>query len=84
MATSGATWLQGTAWKGWDGALAVATLKDTSLRLFRRDGNRLFPLATVLDDTYGRLRTAQSGPDGRLYVTTSNGVNDVILEVSPK
>lgn len=83
-ATSGATWLSGAGWKGWDGTLAVANLKDSSLRIFRRDGSRLVPIATVLDGTYGRLRTAQLGPNGRLYVTTSNGGgNDLILEVTP-
>lgn len=34
--------------------------------------------------TYGRLRTAQLGMDGSLYLTTSNGGGaDVILKVTP-
>lgn len=50
------------------------------------DGN-----GVLLDDveppelagTYGRLRTAQMGPDGALYILTSNGSNDLILKVTP-
>jgi glucose/arabinose dehydrogenase len=85
IATSGATWLTGDLWKGWNGGLAVANLKDTSLKVFYPDGNgNLRPIATVLDDTYGRLRTAQLGPNGHLFVTTSNGSGrDQILEVFP-
>jgi glucose/arabinose dehydrogenase len=85
IATSGATWLTGDLWKGWNGGLAVANLKDTSLKIFFPDKDgKLQPIATVLDDTYGRLRTAQIGPNGHLFVTTSNGSGqDQILEVFP-
>jgi glucose/arabinose dehydrogenase len=85
IATSGAAWLTGDAWRRWNGALAVANLKDTSLSIFRFDGNgRLQPIATALDNTYGRLRTAQVGPNGHLFITTSNGNGtDRILQVLP-
>jgi len=86
VATSGATWLSGSGWEGWDGTLAVAALKDSSLRIMRlsSDGRTLNTIAITLNGTYGRLRTAQLGPKGRLYVTTSNGGGtDVILEVIP-
>ena len=37
-----------------------------------------------LDGAYGRLRTPMLGPDGALYVTTSNGSDkDYILKVVP-
>ena len=36
-----------------------------------------------LDGTYGRLRTPMMGPDGALYLTTSNGSGDRILKVVP-
>jgi glucose/arabinose dehydrogenase len=35
-----------------------------------------------LDDTHGRLRGARLGPDGALYVTTSNGTDDKLLKVT--
>ena len=85
IATSGAAWLEGAQWGDWDGALAVATLKDTSLRIMKFSPSGVFqeiwtPPALDAGD---RLRTPVLGPDGNLYVTTSNGSDDRILEVVP-
>jgi glucose/arabinose dehydrogenase len=86
VATSGATFLSGSAWGKWEGALAVAELKNTGVRVLSMtpDGRvtadeQLAPL----NDTYGRIRTVQSASDGSVYVTTSNGSNDRILRVRP-
>jgi glucose/arabinose dehydrogenase len=86
IATSGAAWLSGSQWDGWDDNLAVAALKDESLRIFApsADGTRLSLVATLFKGRYGRLRAAQMGRDGSLYLTTSEGGGqDRILEVSP-
>ena len=86
LATSGATFLWGPQWEGYRGMLAVATLKDSSLRLmgFAADGEFvLMHTPPALDGTFGRLRTPALGPDGSLYVTTSNGFGDRILRVTP-
>jgi aldose sugar dehydrogenase len=87
IATSGADWLVGSQWGTWNGTLAVATLAGTSLRVMRFAGNGAFQGVDIppeLDGDYGRLRTAQLGPDGALYLTTSNGSNDRILRVTPQ
>jgi glucose/arabinose dehydrogenase len=88
FATSGGTFVSGShAWKGWRGALAVASLKDTSLRLMRFDRSgslRETWKPSALDGTFGRLRGAVRGPDGALYLTTSNGSDDKILRVTPR
>ena len=85
LATSGGIFLEGAHWGAWEGRLAVATLKNSTLRLFEfaSDG-ALESEYTVpeLDGTYGRLRTPMMGPDGALYVTTSNESNDKILQIS--
>ena len=76
LATSGGIFLEGAQWGIWAGRLAVATLKGSELRLFEfaADGALLSEvLVSELDGAYGRLRTPMLGPDGALYVSTSNG-----------
>ena len=85
VATSGITFLSGSAWGNWNGALAVAQLKGTGIRLIFLDaaGNvtstRMVPGTTK----YGRIRTVQRGPGRALYFTTSNGSGDQIVKVTP-
>ena len=86
LATSGGIFLEGAQWGRWDGRLAVASLKDQTLRVFRFTAAGAFVSQVVvpeLDGRYGRLRTPLLGPDGALYVTTSNGSGDRILKVVP-
>jgi glucose/arabinose dehydrogenase len=85
VATSGGTFLVGSKWGRWEGALAVAQLKNEGVRILsitpdsRVRGDELFP---QLDKVYGRIRTVQSAPGGNvLYVTTSNGSDDRLLRV---
>jgi len=85
IATSGATFLSGSAWGSWDGGLAIACLKGSRIHLIRIDaaGNGLVGVSSGLTE-FGRLRTPVQGPDGALYLATSNGGgNDRILRVTP-
>ncbi|MGE0795932.1 MAG: PQQ-dependent sugar dehydrogenase, partial [Acidimicrobiia bacterium] len=84
IAPSGATFLEGQQWQGWNGQLVVATLRGQHLRLLFLDaagkavGDHRFLTG------HGRLRDVTLGPDGALYVTTSNGGGaDVVLRVAP-
>ncbi len=85
VAPSGGIFLEGSHWGIWEGRLAVATLRDQKLRLFEFTPQGALVSQVVvpqLDGTYGRLRTPMMGPDGALYVTTSNGGGgDRILRV---
>ena len=87
LATSGSIFLEGDAWGEWEGRLAVATLKNKSLRVFEFTAEGTFMSQVVvpeLDDTHGRLRTPMLGPAGALYVSTSNGNGqDKILKITP-
>ena len=87
IATSGGVFLRGEWWGGKEGKLAVATLKDRRLRLYTFDSaGQLVEQKTVaaLDRTEGRLRSPVIGPDGALYITTSNGSGtDKILRAFP-
>ena len=86
LATSGAVFLDGLQWGEWEGRLAVATLKTKSLRVFEFTEQGDFAGQIVvpeLDGSQGRLRTPALGPDGALYIATSNRPgNDRILRVS--
>lgn len=82
---SGAIFLEGGQWGVWEGRLAVATLRDSRLRLFEFTPEGDFVIEVIvpeLDRSYGRLRAPMMGPDGALYVATSNsGRNDRILRI---
>lgn len=84
VATSGITWLPNRGWGIWNNLLVVANLKDQSLLILKpqADGT-MTQVAKPYDGTFGRLRTAQVGPDGLLYLTTSNGSNDRIIRITP-
>ena len=87
LATSGGVFLKGADWGEWEDRLAVATLITQSLRIFDFTSSGTFVSQVVVpqfDGTYGRLRSPVLGPEGALYVTTSNGNGtDVILKVAP-
>ena len=82
MAPSGATFLTGTQWKGFENALAVAVLKDSELLIMKLnlDGTALVQAPTVVLKNGVRLRSAVQGPDGNLYITTDA---DAIWRVVP-
>ncbi|MGI8999137.1 MAG: PQQ-dependent sugar dehydrogenase [Candidatus Limnocylindria bacterium] len=83
IAPSGATVLRGSAWRDWEGQLIISTLKDEDLRRFsvNSDGQAVLE-ETMLDGRFGRLRAVAIGPDGALYVSTTNGRDDRILRVT--
>jgi glucose/arabinose dehydrogenase len=87
IAPSSAAFLRGSGWGSYEGALAVSVLKDQHLRLMSFDAGGRFLGATIppeLDHVYGRLRGAELGPGGVLFVTTDNGGGqDQVLAVAP-
>lgn len=87
LAISGAAFLAGDVWGTLENTMVVPALKDESLRFMRFDkGGKLEAESSVkeFDGEYGRLRGATVAPDGTLYVTSSNGSNDVIIKVAPR
>lgn len=68
------------------GLLVTAALSGTKLLLMRVDSEgKVTDVGRLpqLDANYGRLRAVRSGPDGALYVTTSNGDDDKVLRIAP-
>ncbi|MCA1780708.1 MAG: PQQ-dependent sugar dehydrogenase [Intrasporangiaceae bacterium] len=81
-----ATFLEGEQWGALDGALVVTALKGSKLILLTLDDAGEVEQVSVpgeLDDEFGRLRAARLGPDGALYITTTNGEGDKVLRVTP-
>jgi len=83
LATSGADFARGVQWGAYDGSLFVAQLKESDLRRFTFAGAVATQRDIFFNGTYGRIRTARQGPDGSLYLTTSNGSNDQVIRITP-
>ena len=83
IAPSGGTFLSGTRWGTWNGALAMAVLKGQQVRILGLNGNGTGVANQWTAVTnQGRLRTAVQGPDGNLWVTTDANPGR-ILRVTP-
>jgi len=71
IAPSGGTFLTGSRWKGWNGALAIAVLKGQQLRVLAFNAN-----GTAVEQQWarvtghGRLRSAVLSARGNLYIAT--------------
>ncbi|GAA4414108.1 PQQ-dependent sugar dehydrogenase [Fodinibacter luteus] len=87
QAVCSAEFLEGEQWGGLEGALVVTALKGAKLLLLTlEDDGSLAEVAVPkeTDGPFGRLRAARMGPDGALYVTTTNGDDDQLLRVAPR
>ncbi len=87
QAICGAAFLDGAQWGGLDGALVITALKGAKLLALTLDASGAVQSVAVPEPTngpYGRLRAARLGPDGALYVTTSNGDDDALLRITPR
>ena len=70
---AGAAFIVGDRYRGMEGGLVFTVLGTGSLQLVRIEGTDGFAgLEELIDDCFGRLRDVVLGPDGYLYVTTSN------------
>jgi glucose/arabinose dehydrogenase len=56
----------------WTGDYILASLRGAALHRLVLRGGRVVSDQTLLQGRYGRLRTVREGPDGCLYVLTSN------------
>ncbi len=69
ISPSGATFVTKGAWKG---DFVFANLGGEQLRRLSLDGDKVTRNDALLEGEYGRLRDVAEGPDGALYVLTSN------------
>ena len=66
-----------------DGKFLVGALRGQHLMVVdvAEDGS-LVSVEKIFEGEFGRIRTAQIGPDGVLYLLTANGDNDKIVRIS--
>lgn len=85
-AVCSAAFLEGDQWGTLNGTLVITALKGAKvifLSLSEEGDVTSVAVPTEFDSTFGRLRAARTGPDGALYLTTSNGTDDKLLRVTP-
>jgi glucose/arabinose dehydrogenase len=68
----------------WANSLLLTTLKSQRLYQLQlsADGQRVTGSRTWFTNAYGRLRDICISPAGRVYICTSNGNNDKVIEIS--
>lgn len=70
----------------WKNSLLMVALKDARLYQMKLDGafTSITESNEFFTNKYGRMRDLCISPDGKVYICTSNGGNDRIIEVSKK
>ncbi len=73
-APSGGEFYEGSRISQWTGKYFVATLRGSHLHMvdFDLQNNKVISNERLFQDDFGRLRDVQTGPDGYLYILTSN------------
>jgi len=86
IATAGLDYYDHDLIPQWKNSLLLATLKDATLYQLKLDNTFTTVSATneYFGGKYGRLRDICISPQGKVYLCTSNGGNDKIIEVSKK
>lgn len=89
-APSGSTFLEAEG-SEWSGSYFIAMLRGERLQRIRIDGDEVTEDEALFEGEFGRLREVSEGPDGDLYLLTSNrdgrgdpaGEDDLVVRVTP-
>ncbi|NEM96362.1 PQQ-dependent sugar dehydrogenase [Pontibacter burrus] len=84
IAVSGMDYYDNPQIPQWKNSLLVATLKDKTLYQFKLNeaGDAITETNEFYRSAHGRLRDVLVAPNGKVYLATSNGSNDKIVEIS--
>lgn len=72
IAPAGATFYTGNVFPQWQGNFFFANLRGRALTRVALNGIKVVGQEQLLQQQYGRLRDVKQGPDGFLYITTSD------------
>jgi len=94
IAPSGLDYYNSELFPGWKGSLLFTTLKGSALYrlVMSSNGNRVIKQEVYFEDRFGRLRDVLVGPQGEIYLATSNRDgrarpspgDDRILRIKPR
>lgn len=86
IAPSGMDYYNNDAIPQWKNSLLLATLKNSRLYQLQlsEDGRTISEVNEFYTNSYGRLRDVCISPSGDVYLCTSNGSNDRIVQISKK
>ena len=76
-----ATFITGTKWKDWDGALLIGVMAEMKVHALTLNANDELVGTTAMDLPSVRFRSLVQGPDGNLYAATDEGK---ILKITPQ
>lgn len=76
IAVSGVAYVHASQFEKYNGKLLVSSLKSQELRLLTLEGTKVTNDELVLSDI-GRMREAQVGPDGAIYIVVSDRSKEV-------
>ncbi|MFD0763581.1 PQQ-dependent sugar dehydrogenase [Mucilaginibacter lutimaris] len=86
IAPSGLDYYNNNAIPQWKGSLLLAVLKNSELLQLKlnAEGTGVTTISSFYKGKYGRMRDIAISPDGKVYIITSNGGNDKLIEVGGK
>ncbi|NRF39434.1 sorbosone dehydrogenase family protein [Pedobacter foliorum] len=84
IATSGLTYYGSDLISEWKNSLLLVSLKASKLTQLQLNaaGDKIDSSKDYLINEYGRLRAICTAPNGKVYIGSSNGGDDKILEIS--
>ena len=86
IATCGLDYYNNDLIPQWKNSLLLSTLKDATLFQLRLNSTHsaIDSTAEFFENQFGRLRDLCVAPDGRVFISTSNGTDDKIIEINRK
>lgn len=86
IAPSGLTYYNSDYIPQWKNSLLLVALKGTKMIQLQLDpaGSKITGSKDFYLNQFGRLRAICQSPDGKVYLATSNGNNDKIIEISKR
>ena len=84
IAPSGTTYYNSDYIPEWKNSLLMVSLKGTKLVQLKLDesGTKISANADFFLNKFGRLRAICQSPEGKVYLATSNGSDDKVIEIS--